>query len=220
MNGTSTKPYLFQIFSAKKSLCRAAATATIHSFGQTPRQLFRSAHPARKAINSKPYELGFLPSFHLIQSSFLIQSVVPVLEISGEVSSIIAVGQVPSRCVACRPQTLFIPGEGAHQLMYGFSDATVRIKIDSVITIIECLDAENIRAACFAGSNLLIVASTTSTVNVWKVSIQANEAHLQHVQTLRGHRSKLTCIQASRLWSIIVSGAEVYVSGLDVGLAC
>lgn len=63
--------------------------------------------------------------------------------------------------------------------------------------------------ATFADSETLITGMEDSTLGIWKLSRPVGErTSLVWTHILRGHRDKVTCLAASRPWSLIVSGSE------------
>lgn len=189
--------------------CRAAATATIHSFGQTPRQIFKNAHPARKALSLQPWELGPNGSLEAHHVRFLVQSALPALTIADEVQTIVIPSRVSSKWTAMGSRNLQVENDSSKQLSYGYTDGSLRMLTTTGIYITEGLDCEKLTGAAYAGPSHLVTASSSGIVMLWKVVGTNIDFHLQQVQSLRGHTAQVTVIQASRLWSIIASGDSV-----------
>lgn len=141
----------------------------------------------------------------------MMQSIMPLSDIGSEVSEILPYKKGgPARVYATAVGSIALPGSTVQSLRLGQSDSTVRIYTNgSTSTVLEGLDPERITSACFAGASLLVTASTSSNICIWKLINQANEVHLQHVQVLRGHQGRVRQVQASRDWSIVVSASEV-----------
>lgn len=93
----------------------------------TPRQLFSKPHPLRVApLVAKATRPLFSPNLFVEdQAVTLIQSIIPVFEISQQVSTIYTVPGAPDKTVATPTQSLFIPdGSNGHIISWGFADAT------------------------------------------------------------------------------------------------
>ncbi|KAI8062663.1 hypothetical protein BC940DRAFT_244066 [Gongronella butleri] len=78
---------------------KTATIGIINNFGQTPRQLFKKAHPARLPPSNDPQVLGFYPLRHHLKK--LIQAVFPL--------------------------RAFMPSDGMHYVEWGYSDNSLRL---------------------------------------------------------------------------------------------
>ena len=66
--------------------------------------------------------------------------------------------------------------------------------------------------ATYADSDTLITGSTDNMVRLWQINrndrSREQPVTLQLTHLMRGHTAKVTCITASRSWSLIVSGSK------------
>lgn len=142
---------------------RRAATSTIHNFGMTPKQLFTKPHPAQipplSAVATRPI---FSPDLLIEQqAAAVVESIVPVLEISSQVSTIYP--STPDKVLATPAQSLLIPNDTAHTVSWGYGDQTVRIHAKGhslPVSLFENLHSEFVSAACFADPRTFVTAST------------------------------------------------------------
>ncbi|KAM0748128.1 beach-domain-containing protein [Meredithblackwellia eburnea MCA 4105] len=195
---------------------RRAATSTIHNFGMTPRQLFTKPHPLRVApLQPKATHALFSPNLPLENRLVtLVQSAMPVFEMQQQVYTIYLVPGAPDKTVATPTQSLFIPdGSYSHLISWGFASQTVRLTARGntlPTTIFENLHSEFVSAGCFADSKTFVTASTDTTVSLWKWKWRSGgkEGHFQQLDCLRGHSDQVSCVAASRAFSIVVSGSD------------
>lgn len=142
---------------------RKATTSTIHNFGMTPKQLFAKPHPARlKPLVAKGTRPIFSHDLHIEhQAQVLVESILPVLEISGQISAITA--STPDKTHAIPVQTLGIPNHNDLFLSWGYPDRSVRVHTRGQALpslLFEQLHSEHVSAVCFADTKMLVTGST------------------------------------------------------------
>lgn len=102
---------------------KAASTAIIHNFGQTPLQIFRTAHPHRLLNRSE------LPSNRRFgvaeQWQLLLRSILPIVESNTPIDSITGpAGE--EKPVVHRRFRLYVPGQSLLFVQFGFTDDSIR----------------------------------------------------------------------------------------------
>ena len=208
---------------------KAASTAIIHNFGQTPVQIFKTPHPHR-AI-SRHSELPMSVKFGVAEQwQLLTRSILPITETIGQIDTI-----HPNFAEEARPTTqqkyrLPVPGSQMLTVQYGFTDSSLRVyyqEMTSRVSLAACCnccrtDAQLVHViegvptthAVFANPTLLVTVSPLSIVTAWRLNVKhlgskKGEVSLQREATLRGHTSEVTCVAASTAWSFVVTGCQV-----------
>lgn len=91
-----------------------------------------------------------------------------------------------------------------------------------MVYLIEGIDVQH---AVFAHPTLLITVSSLSTISAWRLTIKGQggrkgDVSLHREATLRGTTGKITCLTASKGWSMVVAGCDVsYARRPKVGYA-
>jgi hypothetical protein len=72
----------------------------------------------------------------------------------------------------------------------------------------------DVQHAVFAHPTLLITVSSLSTINAWRLTVKGQggrkgDVSLHREATLRGTTGKITCLTASKGWSMVVAGCGV-----------
>lgn len=79
----------------------------------------------------------------------------------------------------------------------------------------QVVEAALCSCAVFADADTLVTGSSDYTVRLWKLSRGAGGSHrsdpalsvnLTHI--MRGHSAPVSCVAASRAWSLVVSGSQ------------
>lgn len=86
--------------------------------------------------------------------------------------------------------------------------------------VVQVSEAALCSCAVFADSETLVTGSTDYTVRLWKLvrgggshrHEPALNVHLTHI--MRGHSAAISCVAASRAWSLVVSGSQDGSAGL------
>ena len=144
---------------------RKAATSTIHNFGMTPHQLFTKPHPKRtKALVAKATNPIFSPDLFIEQqATVLVQSIVPIHGISGQVSTLVP--STPEKTYGRASQEIDVLGTEDMYLRWGYTDRSLRLLArgsSAPLKVFENMHQEFISTACFADSMTLITGSTES----------------------------------------------------------
>lgn len=106
---------------------KAASTAIIHNFGQTPVQIFKLQHPPRFISSRSELPIGV--RFGVAEQwELLMRSIIPITETTTPIDHIYALGGTdehkPSTLQRCR---LPVPGHHLLSVQYGFTDESIRI---------------------------------------------------------------------------------------------
>ncbi|KAI6038492.1 hypothetical protein EDC04DRAFT_2868311 [Pisolithus marmoratus] len=198
---------------------REATIGIIHNFGQTPRKLFNSSHPPRNL--SGTLSLPVKVKRGVCEDALaLTRDPRPLKRFDSPVAHI----------------TIDSSGK-AHPTPHGElphpsrSDDGIRWDRDNEILqafsrgiIVQAIESVYPTCATFADPDTLVTGSSDSIVRIWHVSygqssvgspFKHNVKHrkrgvpvLSLTHLLRGHSGSVSCIQASRTWSVAVSGSS------------
>lgn len=106
---------------------KAASTAIIHNFGQTPLQIFKTVHPNRYISQKSELPIGM--RFGVAEQwELLMRSILPITESTSPIDAIHALGGTDEH----KPQTLQswkmpVPGHHLLSMQYGFADGSMRV---------------------------------------------------------------------------------------------
>ena len=128
----------------------------------TPKQLFAKPHPARVTpLVAKGTRPIFLHDLHIEQQAgVLVESIVPVLEFSQQISAIEASSADKTKPTPVH--TISVPSHPDLLLSWGYTDQSLRLHTRGQALpslLFEQLHSEHISAACFADAQLLITGS-------------------------------------------------------------
>ena len=200
------------IFSIEDPLQRNATIGFINNFGQIPKQLFKKPHPAKKfnqlgnngveisgaSLNSKIF-------FHNLKN--LCPSTAPIKQLKGPVGEIYSSEKM---VYAVEQNKVLVPEHPNRYLAWGFSDQSFRLgNYDSDKPIYICepdyLVGEVLTCIC-PNSRLVLTAGTSTVVCVWIYNLKLKQLQLKH--SLYGHTDAVTCLAASLVWGVAVSGSR------------
>nr|XP_019045287.1 hypothetical protein I302_05676 [Kwoniella bestiolae CBS 10118]OCF24217.1 hypothetical protein I302_05676 [Kwoniella bestiolae CBS 10118] len=192
---------------------KAASTAIIHNFGQTPLQIFKQPHPHRYVggRSTLPLSVRFGVAEHW---QLLFRSILPISEAAVPIDDIVPPHGVDTRPKSTQKFRLVVPGHPHLSLQYGFTDGSIRVYYqESQIKLIHLVEGIYVVDAIFASPSLLITVSGHGVLTAWRLNIKSGgyrrgDATLQREATLRGHVGKITCLAANTSWSVLVSGSE------------
>ncbi|WVR06613.1 hypothetical protein IAU60_003645 [Kwoniella sp. DSM 27419] len=192
---------------------KAASTAIIHNFGQTPLQIFKHAHPHRFVAGraSLPVSARFGVAEHW---QLLFRSILPIAESANPIDDIAPPHGPDSRPKSTQKYRLVLPGYASLSLQYGFTDGSIRVYFqESHVKLIHLVEGIYVADAIFASPTLLITVSGHGVLTAWRMTIKGSgyrrgDVSLQREATLRGHVGKITCLAANTSWSLLVSGSE------------
>ncbi|KAI8897167.1 hypothetical protein BC833DRAFT_552950 [Globomyces pollinis-pini] len=181
---------------------KQATIGIIHNFGQTPKQLFKRAHPKRGVDpNEGQYKLE--KHFALLTRS------INLLKDLQDVPSDIRISS-GGQLLAVGSSKLLIPPTFIKYIEWGHLDNSLRIvQADNqkVLAVFESIHIGQISSVCFVDQDSLVTGSEDTTVCIWSFTNSKKPA-LDLQACLRGHRTKITKVVVSRSFSIVVSGSE------------
>eukprot|EP00002_Diphylleia_rotans_P003245 TRINITY_DN1221_c0_g1_i2.p1 TRINITY_DN1221_c0_g1~~TRINITY_DN1221_c0_g1_i2.p1 ORF type:complete len:3045 (-),score=601.73 TRINITY_DN1221_c0_g1_i2:105-9239(-) len=179
---------------------RKAIIAQINNFGQTPKQIFRRAHPKRLVM---PSTLQFFPALNLLVPTVL-------KSLDSAVSNIALAGDKP---IPLTNRKIGMPPSFSKCLAWGFTDFSVRILNigdEKILSVAESFHDDQV--SCLAmtdDGNTIVSGGYDSIVNVWRFKKRGLRPYdITLAQSLIGHSKPITCVAVSRTFSIIASGAE------------
>lgn len=132
----------------------------------TPRQLFPSKpHPARIApLVARATRPIFSPDLTIeAQTVTLVESIIPIVDLGRQVTVAKIYPSTPDKTLASPAQSLLLPEDQSHHVLWGFADQTVRIEAKGSqvpVSLFENLHSEFVSAACFADARTFVTAST------------------------------------------------------------
>lgn len=203
---------------------KAASTAIIHNFGQTPPQIFRTPHIQRYigGRTSLPVGTRFGVAEHW---QLLMRSAIPVTETNSRIHHILDPPAQDMKAPVQQKFRLAVPGQRNLSVQYGFADQSLRVyfqehthKVRILLAIltsqlVHIIEGIDIGHAALISSSLLVTVSSLGVITVWRLGVKGNGARradisLSREATLYGARN-VTCIAVSAAWSILVTGSEV-----------
>ncbi|OCF40285.1 hypothetical protein I317_05918 [Kwoniella heveanensis CBS 569] len=192
---------------------KAASTAIIHNFGQTPLQIFKHAHPHRYIAgrSSLPVHVRFGVAEHY---QLLFRSILPISESTVPIDDIVSPHGPDTKPKSTQKYRLSVPAHPHLSLQYGFTDGSLRVYYqESAVKLIHLVEGIYAADAIFASPTLLITVSEHGVLTAWRLNIKGGghkrgDATLQREATLRGHVGKITCLAANTSWSLLVSASE------------
>ena len=206
-------------------LHRAATIDQIRNFGQTPIQLFRDPHPARKRMPDTP--VMCVPT---------LSGRMQILGVQGykfPIGSIVNMDGSGENVTVTPRHSEVLPHKPNQCITWGHLDGTVRIcTMDShrIKRIYRNLHESAVRIAALTRSgNKLVTGGDDTTLCVWRLlskkgvsqhkameskgpevraRVSETSGKLMYVGNLLGHREAPTCIDVSEDFSLIVSGSR------------
>ncbi|KAF8327734.1 beach-domain-containing protein [Cantharellus anzutake] len=183
----------------------AASVGIIHNFGQTPRKIFSSPHPPRYMDGELSLPLG--TAYGIAEHPHLLfQSNQPIKSTQNGVSSLY-VDLLSEKVIPCGPDSLIVPNFAHESVEWGFQDQSLRLFADK--KLVQIVESAYLSCACFCDSEVLIAGTSDNMVTVWRIhrsSSSSPKLKLSHL--MRGHESAVQCVDASRPWSLIVTGSD------------
>ncbi|KAG5645385.1 hypothetical protein DXG03_006338 [Asterophora parasitica] len=190
---------------------REATVGIIHNFGQTPRKLFTAPHPERFNHGLSTLPVGVLHGIEedahlLVQASRCFKDLgenTPVRELALDV--------IGEKIIPCPEGVLCAPLHPHEQVEWRTGGTELRLVVDS--KVIQVVENAFCNCADFADSSSLVTGSSDYTVRLWKISrgtlgssTTATGIVLSHI--MRIHTDEVTCVKASRTWSLVLSGSK------------
>jgi WD40 repeat protein len=116
------------------------------------------------------------------------------------------------KMVPCPEGILNVPQYPHESVEWRIGSAELRVVVDH--KVVQVVEYAFCTCAVFADASSLITGSSDYTVRLWKVvrgpnpnsSSSAMQVSLSHI--MRVHTDEVTCVTASRPWSLVVSGSK------------
>jgi hypothetical protein len=116
------------------------------------------------------------------------------------------------KLVPCPEGILSVPQYPHESVEWRIGSAELRVIVDH--KVVQVVEYAFCTCAVFADASSLITGSSDYTVRLWKVvrgpnpnsSSSAMQVSLSHI--MRVHTDEVTCVTASRPWSLVVSGSK------------
>ncbi|CAL0300601.1 unnamed protein product [Lupinus luteus] len=181
---------------------KASILAQINHFGQTPKQLFLQPHVKRRTDRK-------LPLHPLKHSSHLVPH--EIRKISSPITQIVTLND---KILIAGSNNLLKPSTYSKYVAWGFPDLSLRFisyEQDRLLSTHENLHGSN-KIQCASVSHdgrILVTGADEGLVNVWRVSKFGPRAlrRLKLEKPLCGHTARITCLQVSQPYMLIVSGS-------------
>ncbi|XP_026164856.1 WD repeat- and FYVE domain-containing protein 4 isoform X1 [Mastacembelus armatus] len=195
---------------AKDPLIRSTILGYISNFGQVPKQLFTKPHPPRCG-SKKEGTIPPHPTPFFFKLDKLKTTAQPYRELPRGL-----VGQIEcleKEVVVLERNRLLLSPLLTCFFSWGFPDnscAFGNYATEKIFAVCECLCdwGETLCAAC-PNPTTIITAGTSTVVCVWDVAVNKDKLiHMKLKQPLYGHTDSVTCLAASEVHSIIVSGSR------------
>lgn len=205
---------------------KAASTAIIHNFGQTPVQIFKNPHPSKflGGRTTLPSGTRFGVAEHW---QMMLRSILPITESITPIHHILDPVMPEMKPTVHQKYRLGVPGNSHLSLQYGFADESIRVYFQEtgqrvggscgrsrqLVYITEGIDVAH---ASFVSPTLLVTISSLGVITAWRLTVKGNgykrgETTLVREATLRGHTGPVTCMAVSSAWCFLVTGSEVSV---------
>ncbi|KAF9466003.1 hypothetical protein BDZ94DRAFT_1252774 [Collybia nuda] len=197
--------------SISNELEREATVGIIHNFGQTPRKLFTTPHPQRFNHGLATLPLGTLHGIEedphlLIQGSRCFKdlgSAVPVREL--------VLDGIGEKIIPCPAGIVCAPLHPHEQIEWKTGGTELRVVVDH--KLVQVIENAFCNCATFADSCSLVTGSSDYTVRLWKITRGnvgnlATPMHVTLSHIMRIHTDEVTCVTASRTWSVAISGSK------------
>ena len=179
---------------------RLASIGIIHSFGQTPHQVFQKPHPAVEMDSAQAPRLD-------TSVESLIRLPDPLFELEEKVASItFSSSQGRLFCVGPCKQSM-LPNCDRY-LEWDFADNSIRFfsaNTKRLLGLYENTHIGPITAALQPDSKTLVTAGADCTIGIWGVSMSRDLIDIQPKTYLFGHRAPITILTASRMFSTLLS---------------
>jgi len=179
---------------------RLATIGIIHSFGQTPHQVFQRPHAGRETEKFATARLDTM-----VEALTRLPS--PLFE-SGEKVTTLLFPPAQERLLCAGPNKLDILPNCDRYLQWGFADHSLRFFSSNTkrpLGLYENTHIGPVTTAIFADSKTLITAGADCTLAVWTVSATRDAIEINPKTYLFGHRAPVTVLAVSRVFSTLLS---------------
>ncbi|KAF2721092.1 beach-domain-containing protein [Polychaeton citri CBS 116435] len=179
---------------------RLATIGIIHSFGQTPHQVFQRSHPAREVEKFAGPRLD-------VTAQTLTKLPDPLFESDERVAGI-TFSRVQERLLCSGPGKLNIPPNCDRFVQWGFADHSLRFFSSNTkrpLGLFENTHIGPVSTAVFIDSKTMVTAGADCTLAIWAVNPGRDAVEIQPKSYLFGHRSPITYLTASKVFSTLLS---------------
>lgn len=181
---------------------RLASIGIIHSFGQTPHQVFQKPHPARETNAPTISRLDTL-------AESLIKLRDPLFESDQKITDL-TFSPTQERLLYSSPCKINMLPNCDRYLQWDFVDNSIRFfsaNTKRLLGLYENTHLGRINAAIFADSKTLVTGGEDCTIGLWDVAATRDHVNLQPKTYLFGHRTPLALLAASRVFSTLLSAS-------------
>ncbi|KAF2770705.1 beach-domain-containing protein [Teratosphaeria nubilosa] len=185
----------------------------IHSFGQTPHQVFQKTHPARESPRSVAAKLDTL-------AESLVRLPDPLYE-SDEKAAGLTFSTSVGRLLCDVPCRLNLLPNCDRFMQWGFADHSIRFFSSNTKRLLGLYEGAHVGAitsTVFSDSKTLITAGADCTIAIWSVTASKDLIEIHPKTYLFGHRKPVTLLAASRVFSTLLSASadgQVIIWGLN-----
>ena len=182
---------------------RLASIGIIHSFGQTPYQVFQRPHPSRERGRVAIARLDTL-------TESLIRLPDPLFESDEKVTGL-TFSTTQERLLCAGPCKLNILPNCDRYMQWGFADNSLRFfsaNTKRLLGLYENTHIGPITTATFVDSRTLVTAGKDCTVGIWGVTTSRDLIEIQPKTYLFGHRTAVVTLAASRVFSTLLSASD------------
>ncbi|KAJ7130393.1 beach-domain-containing protein [Mycena epipterygia] len=191
---------------------REATVGIIHNFGQTPRKLFTTPHPAQYNYGVQTLPIGTLNGIEedphlLVQGGRCFNDLGPAVPVRE-----LVVDMIGERIIPCSEGFLCVPWRPHERLEWGTTRAAagqLRYVVDQ--KVVQVIEEAFCVCAAFADSGNLVTGCSDYTVRLWKITRAPQNFNavclgLSHI--MRIHTDDVISVTASRPWSVVLSGSK------------
>ncbi|KAI5362388.1 Putative BEACH domain, PH-like domain superfamily, PH-BEACH domain, BEACH domain superfamily protein [Septoria linicola] len=177
-----------------------ATIGIIHSFGQTPHQLFQKPHPYYEPDKQAEPKLDTL-------ADTLVRLPDPDMSIGEKVAEF-TFAPTQGRILASGPLKLNVLPDCTRYMQWGLADNSIRFfsaHSKRAMGLYENTHVGPVMAATFVDSKTLITGGQDCTIGVWKVTQSKDLIEITPKTYLFGHRTSVVILAASRVFSTLLS---------------
>ncbi|KAJ7052675.1 beach-domain-containing protein [Mycena amicta] len=191
---------------------REATVGIIHNFGQTPRKLFTTEHPAQYQAGPRTLPLGQSNGIEedphlLVQAARHFQDLGPTVPVRE-----LMMDMISERIIPCPEGLLCNPWRPHERIEWGTTRAAagqLRYAVDQ--KVIQVIEEAYCVCAAFADWANIVTGCSDYTVRLWKItrgSSSSSPGRLGLSHIMRIHTHDVVAVTASRPWAIALSGSR------------
>lgn len=177
-----------------------ATIGIIHSFGQTPHQVFQKPHVHHEADKQTEPKLDSL-------AETLVRLPDPDVH-TGEKVADFTFAPHHGRVLAAGPYKLNVLPDCTRYMQWGYADNSIRFfssHSKRALGLYENTHVGPISTATFVDSKTLITGGQDCTIGIWKLTQSKDLIEIAPRTYLFGHRTAVTILAASRVFSTLLS---------------